>query len=70
MAERKAKRAWGGRRKGAGRPQVVDEAADRTVRFERRDLEALHALAAERGATVGDLIREAVAQYLARHRRR
>jgi hypothetical protein len=61
---------WGGRRPGAGRKPTFNDHVDRTVRFERTDLEALEALAAERGASVGELIREAVSRYLARVRRK
>lgn len=71
MSKRSGKKgARGGARPGAGRPALVEEAADRTVRFERRYLEVLGELAEERGVTVGELVREAVAQYVARRGKR
>jgi hypothetical protein len=65
---RKARKkgAWGGARAGAGRPRTIDERADRTIRFERSDLEALEAIAFEQGVTAADLVREAVRLYIAR----
>lgn len=68
MAARATKR--GGRRPGAGRPAQFRDSADRTIRFERADLEALDAIAEGRGVTGADLVREAVAAYLAKRRRR
>ena len=74
LPEMAAKRAkgpgWGGTRKHAGRPAQFADAADRTIRFERADLDELDALARDRDVTGADLIREAVAQYLARRRRK
>jgi len=64
------KRAWGGARAGAGRPRTIGERADRTIRFERSDLEALEAIATEQGVTAADLVREAVRLYVARWKRR
>jgi predicted DNA-binding ribbon-helix-helix protein len=46
----------------------VKDAADRTIRFERADLEALEAIAREADATVADLVRKAVRAYIARRR--
>jgi len=70
MATRRRKSGRGGYRPGAGRKPQFSDSADRTIRFERRDLEALDALADERGVTGADLVREAVGLYLARNRRR
>jgi hypothetical protein len=70
MATRKKKRpdsVWGGARKGAGRKGYFRDSADRTIRFERENLEALDALAEGKGVTGADLIREALSQYLRRH---
>jgi hypothetical protein len=47
----------------------VAERADRTIRFEREDLDALSRIADGRGTTVADLVREAVALYIARRRK-
>ena len=64
------KRTWGGHRKGAGRPRLIEDRADRTIRFERPDLEALEEIATDHGVTAADLVREAVRSYIARHRRK
>ena len=69
-ARRKKVWSWGGARPGSGRKPQFTDSADRTIRFERADLEALDALAAERGVTAADLIREAVGRYIARQRRK
>jgi len=70
MAARKKPWGHGGARPGAGRKRQIQDRADRTLRFERGDLDALDALAAERGVTTADLVREAVRAYLVRARRR
>jgi len=59
----------GGAREGAGRPPLAEETADLTVRFPKDVLDVLAALAADREQSVGALVREAVAQYVARKRR-
>lgn len=64
------KRTWGGHRKGAGRPRLIEDRADRTIRFERSDLEALEEIATDRGVTAADLVRDAVRAYIARQRRK
>ena len=64
------KRPWGGHRKGAGRPRLIEDRADRTIRFERADLEALEDLATDRRVTVADLVREAVRTLITRQRRK
>lgn len=70
MAAKPTKRSKrGGRRPGAGRPSLFRDSADRTIRFERSDLEALDTLAKPRGLTGADLVREAVTLYLAKRRR-
>ena len=69
MAARKKPMGWGGYREGAGRKAQFTDSADRTIRFERRDLEALDALAAEQETTASDLIREFVARYVRRRRK-
>lgn len=66
----KQKSGWGGLREGAGRKPVIADRADRTIRFERGDLESLDALAADRGQSAADLIREAVRAYLAKQARK
>ncbi len=69
MSSRKRRKGRGGAREGAGRPALVPDPADLTVRFHRRDLEALAELAAARGLSVGYLVREAVGRYLKSQRR-
>jgi hypothetical protein len=69
MARRKIAGTWGGARRNAGRPPEIQAPADRTIRFERPQLDALEEIATERGTTVGALVREAVAQYVARRTR-
>jgi hypothetical protein len=49
---------------------VFEDSVDRTLRFERRDLEMLEAMATERGVTTADLVREAVRTYLGKRSRR
>jgi predicted HicB family RNase H-like nuclease len=69
VAARPKKRTRGGRRQGAGRPPLFEESADLTVRFPREDLEALGGMAAERGVSTAEMVREAVRRYVARRRR-
>ena len=68
VAARKTKGTWGGWRPGAGRKPVFEKHADRTIRFERSDLEALEALAADEGVTASDLVRRLVRAYIVRRR--
>jgi hypothetical protein len=68
VAARKTKGAWGGYRPGSGRKPIFDEHADRTIRFERAELEALEALASQEGVTTADLVRRLVRAYIARRR--
>lgn len=60
----------GGWRPGAGRKRAFELSVDRTIRFEGRDLGALEGLTTARVVTTSDLVREAVAIYLRRSRRR
>jgi len=70
VAARKAKGAWGGWRPGAGRKPIFGEHADRTIRFERAELEALDAIASEEGVSASDVVRRLVRAYIARQRRK
>lgn len=70
MAGRKRASGRGGWRPGAGRKPAFEDSVDRTLRFERRDLETLEAIATERGVTTADLVREAVRSYLGKRSRR
>ena len=64
------KKTWGGRREGAGRPQVLKEPVDRWVRLEREDAEAAEKLAEKRGISLSELMRRALRSYLSREKRR
>jgi hypothetical protein len=69
-ARRKARGTRGGARLGSGRKPLSEETGDLTVRFAREDLDALVALARERGVSAAELVREAVRGYVARRRKR
>jgi len=69
MAVKKKSSGWGGYREGAGRKAQFEEPADRTIRFERAELEALDEIAAEQGTTAGEVIRNLIAGYLRRRRK-
>ena len=64
------KTTWGGRREGAGRPQVLKDPVDRWVRLEREDAEAAEKLAKQRGISLSELIRRVLRSYLSRSKRR
>ncbi len=64
---RRAKRTGrGGARPGAGRKRIVQDPERIAVDLEKPDLDVLRDLAKDRGTSVADLIRKAVAQYLRR----
>ena len=56
----------GGARPGAGRKRIVANPERIAVDLEKPDLDALRALAEQRGTSVAALIRRAVASYLNR----
>lgn len=61
VATRRGKsRAWGGRRPGAGRKSILEDPVRLTFDLERRDFEALEALAMKRGISVAAALRMAV----------
>jgi len=66
MAGPARKSGRGGARPGAGRKRIVQDPERIAVDLERPDLNALRKLAADRGTSVANLIRRAVAQYLKR----
>lgn len=70
MARRKTKGTWGGWRPGAGSKVQVPDGVDRTVRFPRGHVDELEELADGRGVSFAVLVREAVAEYVTRRRRR
>ncbi len=55
-------------RSKVGRPRVVKDPERIAVDLEKPDLDALRTLGKRRGASVADLIRRAVSQYLRRAR--
>ncbi len=59
----------GGFRPGAGRKRIVANPERIAVDLEKPDLDALRALAEDRGTSVAALIRRAVAAYLKRTKR-
>jgi hypothetical protein len=69
MPKRKTRRGWGGARERAGRKRIVQNPERIAVDLEKPDLDALRTLAEERGTSVADLVRRAVAQFLRRARR-
>jgi len=66
VAQRKRKTGRGGARIGAGRKRVVHDPERIAVDLEKPDLDALRTLGKRRGASVANLIRRAVSQYLHR----
>ena len=70
VAARKRKGTWGGRREGAGRKPRLRDGVSFTGRLEMDDFDALETIARERDVSVASLVREAVAAYVKRKRRR
>ena len=66
VAAMRGKKWRGGARKGAGRKRIVQDPERIAVDLEKPDLNAMRALAEQRGTSVADLIRRAVSQYLRR----
>ena len=69
MAKRK-KGAVGGARPGAGRKPILQNRVGLTVQFDGDVYERLAELADEHEQSIGALVREAVAAYLVRRRKR
>jgi predicted HicB family RNase H-like nuclease len=64
VAERPGRKAWGGRRKGAGRKPELREAVSVTFDLERQDHERARAQAEREGISLASWIRAAVRTYL------
>lgn len=65
MAKKRPK-PRGGRREGAGRPKIMDQAAGFGLFLDATMLAALDSLAARRGQTRSEAIREAVGEWVER----
>ena len=70
VAARRTKGTWGGWRPGAGRKPRLKDAVGFSLELEKADLDSLEQLARKRGASVASLVREALAAYLKRRRRK
>ena len=69
VAASKTKGTWGGWRPGSGRKPQLKDPVRFTGELERPDIEALEAIAEERGVSVASLVRAAVVAYVKRRRR-
>ena len=69
MARSGRRKGPGGARAGAGRKRIVADPERIAVDLEKPDLDALRALAEQRGTSVANLIRLAVGAYLKRSKR-
>jgi hypothetical protein len=70
VAGRKKKSRRGGAREGAGRKPTLKDRAGLSVQLDGDSFDRLAAIAEEREVSMGSLVREAVAQYLVRRRKR
>ncbi len=70
VGRRKVKGTWGGWRPGAGRKPTLKDPVSFTGDLERADVDYLEKIAEKRGAKVASLVRNAVAAYVKRQRRR
>lgn len=70
MARRKVKGTWGGWRPNAGRKPTLKDPVSFTGELERADVDYLEKIAEKRGASVASLVRNAVAAYVQRQKRR
>lgn len=64
------KNGRGGARPGAGRKPELKDPHRYTMDFEGPQMDALEAIAQERGTSIASVVREAVDAYLRRRRRR
>ncbi len=64
------KPTWGGKRPGAGRKPTLKDPVRFTGDVERPDVDALEAIATERGVSVASLVRSAVHAHVNRQRKK
>ena len=70
VAARKTAKGWGGKRTGAGRKPVLNDPVTTTADLERADVDFLETIASKRNVSVASLVRNAVAAYVQRQKRR
>jgi hypothetical protein len=70
VARRKVKGTWGGWRPGAGRKPTLKDPISFTGELEKADVDYLEAIASKRDVSVSSLVRNAVAAYVQRQKRR
>ncbi len=70
VAARKIKGTRGGWRPGAGRPATLKDPVSFTGEFERAEIEFLETIASDRGVSIASLVRQAVAAYVKRQKKR
>ena len=70
VGRRKVKGTWGGWRPGAGRKPTLKDPVSFTGDLERIDVDYLEAIASKRNVSVASLVRNAVAAYVQRQKRR
>jgi hypothetical protein len=70
VASRRKKSTWGGYRKGAGRKPELEDPHRYSMDFEGPQMAALEEIGSERGVSIATVVRDAVAEYVARWRRK
>ena len=70
VGRRKIKGTWGGWRPGAGRKPTIKDPISFTGDLERADVDYLEVIAEKRDVSVASLVRNAVAAYIQRQKRR
>ena len=70
VARRKIKGTWGGWRPGAGRKPTLKDPVSFTGDLERADVDFLEKIARKNNVSVASLVRNAVAAYVQRQKRR
>ena len=70
VGRRKVKGTWGGWRPGAGRKPTLKDPISFTGELERADVDYLETIASKRNVSVASLVRNVVAAYVQRQKRR